>query len=270
MPAKLSTETIDRVKEFWAAQRDKLDSRGRSRSRRDLYKIYVHKYGREPSWGKFAEIIAEIERNAPADGFPTSEWIPWVNSEESAEESAFLLRIKTIKEAELGIGLYTHEANWGRRLRVALEGLHPFGQYRFILAYSLRDIIRHHLRAERITDDLDSFVVYQPWLPGNFAAYELAIASGIAPKLKMDPFASDQQRELRDLLPGPQNFTEEVRLSWAPQLLWMLRPWGTFVPGCENDPEKADMLGQILDFWAGAKATDVSKLEEGTGGEQQP
>ena len=248
---------------------DWLARHGSYKSRRKLFDAYIKSpNGKNIGLSTFNTVVREIEEKGPTEPFPHEEWIPWVNPEESAEDSDFLLRIKAIKEAEQGIGLYTFEADWGRRLRVALEGLHPFGQYRFVLAYAFRDVISHHLRKERITLDLDGFVVYKPWLPGNIAAYELALASGIAPKLRMDPFNQEPEK-LGDLIPEPQNFTEEVRHSWAPQATQLLNPWGTFVPGYENEPERADILGQILDFWAGTMATGVSKVEEGASDEGQ-
>jgi hypothetical protein len=171
--------------------------------------------------------------------------------------------MNAVKQADVGVGLHLHEANWARRLRVPLAGLHPFAQYRMIFSYSVREQICYYLQQDlwRWTPDLDGFLAYKPWLPGerNCLAYEIALAAGVVPKLRLDVF-----NLLSDLpLPEPESLEEEVRLSWTPQFHWLLRPWGTLIPGLENDPDRATMLGQLLKFWAGAKATDVSTQEEG-------
>jgi hypothetical protein len=260
VPAPLDPEIIKRVREFWAAKSH--TPTGDKRSRRDVYSEYVRKkWGKDVSWGKFNNIISETERNAPATPFPTSEWHPWVNPEESTEDSAFLLQLNAVKQVEFGVGLHMHEANWGRRLRAALDGLHPFGQYRFVIFYSMREMISYYLRQELRTLDLDNFVAYKPWLPGNSKIYELALASGMAPKLQLDLF-----NLLSDLpLPEPENRNEEVWLSWWPQVYVLFTPWGTHIPGRENDPERARLLDALLKLWAGILPTVESTQEEEEG-----
>jgi hypothetical protein len=81
-------------------------------------------------------------RAAPDESLvPASEpWHPW-DPEETAEDMAFLLQMEEIKQAELGSGLHALEAKWARRLRVTVAGFHPSGQYRLIIAYSMRKMI---------------------------------------------------------------------------------------------------------------------------------
>jgi hypothetical protein len=194
----------------------------------------------------------EQDRGAAPDEnlVPASEpWHPWVNFEDTAGDTAFLLQIQEISLAELGSGFYELEAKWARRLRSAVQGFHPFGQYRLVIAYTMREMIGNYLRQAPWTRDLDSFIAYKPWLPGNHHAYELAVASGIAPIMKLD-----FPNRLSGLpLPEPNNLREKVRLTWAPQALWWFTPWGTHIPGRENDPVGADMVDLLLKSWAGKK-----------------
>ena len=246
--AALAPEIEQRVREFWAGQI--AQSGGKPKTRRELYRIYRQKVSStEIGLSKFNQIVRDLEQAGPSEPFPHSKWKPWTHPDESPEDSAFLLRIAVIKQADSGTPLYSHEAKWGQRLRVALEGLHPFGQYRLVLQYAFREVVAYWLRDELRTLDLDHFIAYKPWLPRTHHAYELALASGLAPKLKLDVF-----NYLSDLpLPEPENLREAVRLSWAPQAFWWLTPWGTSIPGWENDPVRADMIDLLLKFWSGNK-----------------
>jgi hypothetical protein len=263
--AALDPKIEQKVSDFWAAEK----AAGGYKSRRQLYERYRQKVSStDIGLSKFNELIGQLEEAGPREPFPYSAWVPWSGSDESPEDRAFLLRIAVVKRAETGEPLYSHEAKWAQWLRVALEDLHPYGQYKLVLAYSLREVIAYYLRQDRWTPDLDMFVAYKPWLPGrdHVLAYELALASGMAPKLKLDLF-----NPLSDLpLPEPESFEEEVRLSWTPQYLWWISPWGTHIPNREINPAAADMLDQILKFWAGIKATDVSiRQEEGVSDERE-
>lgn len=271
MPAAIGPEIIDRVREFWATQRDAPNSKRPKRSRRYLYfNVYVPKYGKEPSWGKFNEIISAAERKAPVEPFPAWEWKPWAIPEESAEDTAFLLRISVIKQAETGEPLYKHEARWGQRLRVALEDLHPFGQYRLVLHYSIREVTAYNLREECYTTDLDNLVAYKPWLPENQRAYHLAVLSGNAHYPNQDPFNTFfDPPPPEDVIEGLQDMVRRSGGIWWVQMFWTFRPWGTFVPDREQHPERARMLEELLQFWAGSRKTAESTEEEGVKDERE-
>ena len=261
--AALAPEIKQRVKEFWADR--KARSSGERISTRALFREYRQKVSNnEIGLSKFNTIVRDLERAGPSDPFPCSEWKPWTNPDEGAEDSAFLLRISAVMQAEIGRGLYNHEAKWGQRLRVALEGLHPFGQYRLVLHYSIRKVAAYYLKEEPYTTDLDHLVAYKPWLPENQRAYHLAVLSGSAHYPNLDPF-----NNLVDP-PPPEEvlefLKEQVRLSgaiWWVQMFWTLRPWGTNVPDKKENPERAWMLDQLLQFWAGIQETDESTQEEG-------
>jgi hypothetical protein len=263
--AALAPEIKQRVKEFWADW--KARSSGERISTRALFREYRQKVSNnEIGLSKFNEIVRELERNAPSDPFPCSEWKPWVNQYESPEDSAFLLRISTIMQIEIGRTLYSHEAKWGRRLRVALEGLHPFGQYRFVLHYSLREVIAYHLRAEQYTADLDALITYRAWRVENWGTYALALASGSAPYPVLEPLIEPGDPSL-----PPEELEQMNRFfgtAWGRQLYGMLKPWGTFIPDREDNPDKARMLDWLLRLWAGIEEQPSSTEEKGGVDEQ--
>ena len=104
-----------------------------------------------------------------AEGLPVFEfWRPWVDPQETPEDRAFLLVINAARTAEAGLGLLQYEAEWGRKLRVALEGLSPYGQFRIVEVYGRREYIARYFKRETIyTADMDGLVAYKPWLPEN-------------------------------------------------------------------------------------------------------
>ena len=262
MPAALATKIIERVKSFWVVQITTAEAAHvKIPTRREMYERYKQKVGKDVGWAKFAQIVAEAAAGA-TEPFRWSEWRPWVNPEESAEDSAFLLRINAVRQAKLGMNLYRHEAKWGRRLRVALEGLHAYGQYKFVMLYSFREVFANYNGKDSDTADLDSLVAYKPWLPENQRAYIRDVAAGDVPYPELDPFY-----ELRDPI-DPATIPElqapivedsaEMEYQVRAEVLrlglnWLLTPRGTFIQ--DIDPEKRDRLDRILKFWAGEGET---------------
>jgi hypothetical protein len=254
MPAPLDSEVIDRVTQFWAREGHPLGTE--KPSRRSLYEGYKQKVANELSWGAFSDIVKKLEFRAPPDPFPLGKWKPWVDPEESPADTAHLLRINAIMRVENGRDLYLHEANWGKRLRLALEGLPPFGQYRFVFHYSIREVEAYYLRKEQYTDDLDSFIAYRPWVSENQVGYNVALALGKAPYPVLDPF-----NNLNDPGPPPElqeELVQTFQFKWRMELQWMLTPGGsTSMPDWENSPEQARMQDWLLYFWGGW--TDINQ-----------
>jgi hypothetical protein len=67
-------------------------------------------------------------------------WRPWLNRHESPEDRVFLLRLSAIKQAEFGLGLLQHEAEWGCKLI-------PIRSDRVVYASALRQALgdRSHI-----------------------------------------------------------------------------------------------------------------------------
>jgi hypothetical protein len=267
MPRPPVSDEINRgIVYYWIAEENQAAREGRTPKAINAWRMMHNHAKREPlkhdpprdehkvslrAFQQRVRAIKRARRGAPDENLVLAPkpWLPWANPEEAAEDTAFLLQMQEVKWAEQGIGLHELEAKWARQLRVAVEGFHPFGQYRLVMAYATREMIGNDLRQPPWTRDLDSFIAYKPWLPGKHHAYELAVATGIAPILNLDV-----DNLLSGLpLPEPKNLREEVRLTWAPQSFWWFTPWGTSIPGWENDPERADRLGLLLKSWAGNK-----------------
>jgi hypothetical protein len=153
-------------------------------STRQIGKRFQAKYGRNLIRDrKIAAIITEAKKEAPSEPFPLEAWQPWVNEEETPEDTLFLLQMNAIKRTEQGQGLYRHEAKWGRRIRAAIAGLTPaYRQYRLVTLYGEREVSAYYLnKPVPNTQGLDAFIAYQPWLVEHQHRYELALAQGLAP-----------------------------------------------------------------------------------------
>jgi hypothetical protein len=257
--SQLDPAIADRVGKFWVDKGHALGAK--EPSRRSLYGRYVAEVGHELSWGSFSTVAKRLEEAAPKEPFPAAPWRPWIDPEESAADTAFLLRINAAMLAEQGRRLYDLEARWGRRLRPALEGVPPLGQSRLVMHYALRELRAYYLREEIYTEDLDNLLAYRPWFEGNQEAYHFALVSGLAPYPGLDPFNTFRNA------PVPPEWEEWVQregLSQTFQHTWMLPlyctlvPCGTPIPSIQKYPEYAEILGRVVKFWGLPREKDQS------------
>jgi hypothetical protein len=257
MTAAIDEQVVEQVRNFWAENPHW--------SARTVAKEYIELHGdNKIKQRKIIEIVSEAKKAAPENPFPYSEWKPWVNPEESPEETDFLSLLNHIKQVECGITLYVHEAKWGRRLRVGLKGLNPYGQYKLISLYGTRDVINYYLKRPEYTADLDAFVAFKPWRPhynwASYFAYLAALAAEAVPFPEVDPRKDPRQGQSVTIdpttMPGLQipegpgpaqdsDIAERLRNG----LLWLLTPPEAVAPDRESDPEKREMLRQLLKFW---------------------
>jgi hypothetical protein len=175
MPAPIKPEIVNLVEDEWAITPD-ISARAVSRR-------FLRKYGNNLVRERLiTRIIAAAKERAPKEPFPLTPWKPWVNEQESSEDTRFLLRMHAIKKAAQDQGLYEHEAKWGRRIRAAVEGFNsPYPQYRLVREYAEREVTAYYLRRDVNTEALDAWITYAPWLSlENQRRYELALASGLA------------------------------------------------------------------------------------------
>jgi hypothetical protein len=263
MPGPLDKEIINEVEKFLA--KEEYNAEGKQLSHRELYKRYKRRKWRYPiGLTKFNEITNKREERLKKP-FSWAEWKPWANPEASVEDRGFLLQINAIKQAEIGRGLFKHEAEWAQKLRGALPGLHPYGQYKIVLLYSFREYFAHYSGSAIDTADLDALIAYKPWLPDNqpnYVAYVQAIEAGIATFPELDPFREIREPKPEELdilaLPEDPDYAEDpesqrmVMEALRTQLRWILTPHGTAVPGSESNSEKRERLDQLLQFWSEA------------------
>jgi hypothetical protein len=239
-------------------------------SRRGLYAQYKRGIGNELSWGAFSNIVKGLEKSAPEDPFSAVQWEPWPDTEEgpqleeTPEETDFLLKLDYIKQVERGVSLYSHEAKWGRRLRVALKGLPPYGQYRFVSLYATREVINHYLNRPKYTADLDAFIAFKPWRPYyewvSYNAYLFAVQTGIIPFPELDPRVSLGNSTVSTEIPGVQlpkgpGPTQDPNLALRLRntLIWILDPQRMVDPDQGSDPQKL----ALLRFWSRAELEEV-------------
>lgn len=173
MPVGISEEILARVKDIWAEDQD--------RSGRAIHRLYHRRFTGRISVRKVQESLLAWRDEAPQQPFPLAEWVPWASGSESPEDSAFLLRLNAQSVQLHQRGLYLHEARWGCRLRVALDGAEIIDQLAFIRGYAQRQVIGYNLREDIYTAHLDGIVAYRAWLPEAAHQYALAVVYGHAP-----------------------------------------------------------------------------------------
>ena len=262
---------VEAIKNLWAQ-----DTSRSAAKVRELYRQRVG-YREVPSLRKYQLIIAEARKKSPHPGYPLVEWLPWRNEIESREDAAYLLKLDAISMALSGHHLYQHEAKWGRRLRIALEGLNMWTQYNLVWQYALREVAAYNLRATRAyTADLDGILAYKPWIRENRQAYEDAIAGGVVEfPLAFDP---EEVQEHHDTWTGI--FEREAPMT--PETLatyreltpyWkgaqrMLEPRPRRSTHVDRDKErfKGWRLDSVLDFWAGEQLRSGEEDRTESGG----
>ena len=201
--------------------------------------------------------IKTLEQQVSPKMLSLVEWRPWTDPDETAEESAFLLKLNTIKNADQRLNLFEHEARWGRRLRVALETLCPYGQYKIVCEYGDRAVMASHLGRELpYTEDMDGYLTYQPWLPQNRHAYLLAVLSEIV--LEIDPYSyatpGMKREEILEIVEecewteqdlSEPHILDEIFLDW-----FTPEKEGPFITGRGLESDRGIYLQSVLDFWA--------------------
>lgn len=226
---------------------------------------------------KVQQIIADVKARGGGRPLKRVEWRPWDNESETPEDIAHLLKLDAISLANRGHHLYVHEAKWGSRLRVALEGLSPWQQYLFIRAYSGSEEAAFFLQKPIDTWGLDSIVAYKPWLSENRQAYEYAVNSGNIPvPLENRTVKEPVSTVFREFLENHPDFVTPEAQEWVDERNKSLgeKPgyWGLALNKLEfphlRQPEHIDieqnlldkfMLAEILGHWAGEP---VKSLED--------
>lgn len=269
MPARVSDEVIEQVRELWA----KNTQASAHAVMREYFKIYGNEKIKER---KILEVVSKAKKEAPEKPFPFSEWEAWADLAESPEETYFLLLLSYIKQVECGLPLYKHEAKLGKRLRIGLNGLYPYGQYKLVSLYATRQVINYYLNRPQYTTDLDAFVAFKPWLPHHnwmaYYRYLVALAAEVVPFPEVDPRSNLGKVIDPAAIPeaqwpqglGPVEYPEldrrlpelDRRLKGA--LIWLLIPRTPLAPDRESDPQKREMLQLLLQLWGDELETSDS------------
>jgi hypothetical protein len=175
MTAAIRERVVEQVKQEWASDPNV--------SAREIARRFLRKHGADfVKERTIVSIVSRAKEEAPDEPFPIAPWKPWVSTEESPEQTFYLLRLHHLKWAKQGKELYAHEAKWALRLQRALLGLELHQQYEIIMRYAGQEEISYYLNAPPTVDDLDAFVSYAMWLsPQHQQRYEDAIAAGVAP-----------------------------------------------------------------------------------------
>ena len=136
-------------------------------SGRKIAQRYRQKHGNRPRERTIQAIVTKVRIGFPDEPFIVTEWRSW-RDEESPEERASLLRLDAVCQSVMGRRLWQHEAHWGKRLRVMLLDLNEYDRFCFTHLYAERQRSAYYQRLEVVyTDDLDSIMVYQPWVSKN-------------------------------------------------------------------------------------------------------
>ncbi len=179
---KIAYQVVEEIQQLWAADPDL--------SARRVHRIFGQRSGVNISERKVQQIIAELKGKQTRREFYSVEWTPWQDETETPADTAHLLALDAISLAMSGRHLFLHEAKWGRRLGVALDGLSKLMQLVFVRDYGLRESAAYEIGTSTYTADLDSLVAYRPWLPENYEVYHFAVITGSIPRLSVWSFLS--------------------------------------------------------------------------------
>ena len=129
----------------------------------------VHRTLEELHWRGYVGIrkVQEVIKSLKERGggrFERTEWHPWRDRNECPEDSDFLLEIDRVNLEVLNRHIWEHEAEWARRLRVALRGLPRESHWFFAIEYGDREeSARNRGVPHATTADLDAWLMFKPW-----------------------------------------------------------------------------------------------------------
>ena len=178
MPSKLLDEVVKQVQKLWGEHPEWTGVK--------IHREVKRFYGGAERIGvrKVQQIIAEPKKSTEETFKPFLfvEWKPWHSKQKNPEASAFLLTLDAVCQAVQNRHLHEHEAQWGIRLRVALQGITPYDQLCFVSLYAQREVVAFHFNLPEIDiTDLNAILAYKPWLPENAHAYGMATRARLAP-----------------------------------------------------------------------------------------
>lgn len=169
---KVTASQIEDLRQIWISSESKKPA--------DVYKQFVRQYGKEViRLRKCEQLIPTFSISASGGRIPLfdyKEWSPW-SKKGSPQSKSFLLMLDAISQVVQNRHIFAHEAEWGERLRIALDGLAPYDQFCFVTLYALREVNAHYREEEEVvTTDLDTILAYRPWpwLPENIDAFNMA------------------------------------------------------------------------------------------------
>lgn len=255
----------EKIDFLWVEEVQAAKKTGKKPIKANVWRSFHGNIHRGPSSQSQIVSLSYVERRIRekpglgSEGLPVfNEWKPWSDEEENSEDRAFLLRLHAIKFAETNSWLLQHEADWGRKLRAALEGLQPYAQWRLVDMYAKRQVNAQFFGHELpFTADLDGLLAYKPWVADYRKAYGLAVASGIYPAPMLNPPA------YVEAIAHPWESVEDAELLERPELLGTLWEYieAHLVPNrwlvldnplVQEHPEEfpiVEMLNKVLDFW---------------------
>ena len=150
-----------------------------SASKRKIHLIFEAKYGRNKISARKADyLIPTFSLSASGrkiSPFDYNKWSPWTKKG-SSQSKPFLLTMDAVSQVLQNRHIFAHEAEWGERIRIALDGLKPYDQFCFVTLYALREVMAHYREEEdAFTTDLDLILTYKPWpwLPKNVHAFNM-------------------------------------------------------------------------------------------------
>jgi hypothetical protein len=242
LPA-LDAKIEKKVKDFWASW--KANNPGKHISRRAFHRLYSQRVSNtDIGLSRFNQIVRELETAAPPEPFPLVEWEPWRSDNVTPGTSAFLLTMDAVCQAVQYRRLYRHEASWGMKLRVALQGLTPYDQFCFVTHYAIRQVRAYYSKEEEpFSIDLDAILAYKPWLPENIHAFRMVALA------RPDSLGNWvlTGRIIRGLFPS---------FTWEEISSYLLLPW--HIEPVRGEPRTSQELKEFqaadaaLRFWMGS------------------
>jgi hypothetical protein len=155
---RIHRSVVERIKSIWAEDT--------AQGGAAVWQRFYEESGRRELIG--LRKVQNIVRDARLASGPVLEaipWSPWRDTAETAEETAYLIRIDAEWMHRFFRHLWQHEARWAKRLRSVLVDVNPELEFLFIHEYGTREVIASRLGMEAAyTTDLDGLLTVKPWL----------------------------------------------------------------------------------------------------------
>ena len=249
-PPRIPDSVIKTIEIMWAENP--------SQTATEVFAKFRRRHNDKISLRTVQGIVRQMRKTSGHRSYPRVEWMPWRNEIESREDGAYLLTLDAIKIAYSGRHLYQHEANWGRRIRSALDGLKPWEQSVFVYEYARREEHQYVFKLDQVyTADLDGLLAYQPWKAGHQHAYEAAVSAGVVERPLEWEFAEslDSFYAIGEFGKGHTDFPPYKTTGFSnwflAQLMFLREP---VIPARIHDMKPSlesleSLLGPVAEFW---------------------
>lgn len=152
---------------------------------------------------KVQEVVKRLRKGSGGE-FEFTDWQPWVNPDETPEDTAYLLKLQAFLlqgflHLKVRRGMWEYEAEWARRIHPSLEGLDDLhAQFFLVKCYAECDRIGQFIGRDPDTTIYDAKLMFREWTPEGKNRYDEAVRQNVVEFLPTNERLLDRTRDDRD------------------------------------------------------------------------